>query len=281
MNEAGWDRTRRRTREALAWVGDRLDPLAALVAGFAAVVAGLFGLIHGDELTTATLGVLVVVAFSLVHERTLRLNASRRIDEVLGAVGKTHDAVKVLDIGAPYHVVISESTWDISEDGSARVVRWKKVRFAQDDVIAVVDWYTGDGTIGAPTYKPGKAVHPFVSDGRTCMLVALDRPYARDEERDLIIERTVEGAFPKNPDRVWTMVLDSTSLLRMVVRWPATRPPTAVRLHRRSDLDRGKPTTVHPVMSDDGRLEFTAEIQEPERGERMGIEWDWEPPPTS
>ncbi len=256
-----------------------MDPLAALVAGAVAALAGLFGWLEGDALTTATLGVLVVVALSLVRERTLRLNASKRIDEVLDESARTREDVKLLDSGHPYHVVVSESTWDIHEDGAAHVIRWKKLRFAQNDVIAIVDWSTGDGVATGTTYKPGKEVHTFVVDGRHSTLVALDRPYARDEEQDLLIERTRRDAFLKNPDRVWVSCLDPTSLMRLTVRWPIARPPKAVRFLRRSDWDSGRPVVVPPVKAEDGRLEFTAEIPEPVRGERMCIEWDWEPPP--
>lgn len=266
-------------KTALEWAGGHLDPLAALLAGAVAALAGLFGWLEGDALTTATLGVLVVVAFSLVRERTLRLNASKRIDEALSEVLRTREDVKLLDSGHPYHVVVSESTWDLRDDGSARVIRWKKLRFAQNDVIAVVDWASGDGATTQTTYQPGKVVHSFVVDGRNSTLVALDRPYARDEEQDLLIERTRRDAFLKDPDRVWVFCIDPTSLMRITVRWPTARPPRAIRFLRRSDSELGRPVVVQPIKGEDGRLEFTAEIPEPVRGERMCIEWDWEPPP--
>jgi hypothetical protein len=266
-------------KNTLEWIGGHLEPVAALLAGAVAALAGLFGLLKGDALTTATLGVLVVVALSLVRERTLRLNASKRIDQALAEVVRTREDVKLLDSGHPYHVVVSESTWDIHDDGSTHAIRWKKLRFAQNDVIAVVDWAGGDGDTEQTTYNPGKAVHTFVVDRRNSTLVALDRPYARDEERDLLIERTRQNAFLKTPDRIWVFCLDPTSLMRATVRWPTTRPPQAIRFLRRSDSEPGRPVVVQPVKGADGRLEYTAEIAEPIRGERMCIEWDWEPPP--
>jgi hypothetical protein len=278
-DDGGWGKLEW-LKGTLEWIGGHLDPLAALLAGGVAALAGLFGWLEGDALTTATLGVLVVVALSLVRERTLRLTASRRIDEVLSETARTREDVKLLDTGHPYHVVASESIWDIAADGSSHVVRWKRLRFAQNDVIAIVDWSTGDGTPTNTTYKPGKPVHEFVVDGRHSTLVALDRPYARDEEQDLLIERSREGVFVKSPDRVWVVCLDPTSLMKVTVRWPVTRPPKAVRFIRRSDREPGRPVTVQPVKADDGRLEFTAEVTEPERGERICIEWDWEPPPA-
>jgi hypothetical protein len=270
-----------RLKRAASWTAEHLDPLAALLAGAAAALAGLFGWLEGDALTTATLGVLVVVAFSLVRERTLRLNASKRIDEAVAEAVRTRADVKLLESGHPYHVVASESTWDLRADGSVRVLRWKRLRFAQNDVIAVVDWSTGDGTALNITYKPGKVVHNFVVEGRNYSLVALDRPYARDEEQDLIIERERRATFVKSPDRVWVYCLDPTTMMRATVRWPLTRPPTAVRFLRRSDQERGRPVVVRPLKSDqDGRMEFTAEISEPSRGERFCIEWDWDAPPN-
>jgi hypothetical protein len=267
-----------RLKPALLWAWDHLDPLAALLAGAAATLAGLFGWLEGEELSTATLGVLVIVALALVHERTLRLSASERIDEVLAEVHKTRASVSVLDLGTPYHVIENDSMWDIHENGDAHARRRKLLRFAQDEVVSVVDWFRGDGEVTNITYLPGKPVHEFALDGRACTLVALDRPYVRDEEADFIVERDVKGVFTKTPDRIWVVTTDSTSLVRTGVRWPANRPPTAVRFFRKTDTERQKPVTVAPTLGADGRMEFVTEIQEPEPGERICIEWDWDPP---
>lgn len=283
MNGSSKDRSWGRfdwLKTTLGWIGVRLDVLAALLAGAAAAVSGAFGDASSHALTTATLGVLTVVALSLVLERSLRLKANERMQDVLNEAKSTHDAVQILNSGVPYHVVESDSAWDIAEDGSARSVRRRLLRFAQDDAISVVDWITADGQIQDTKYTPGKAVHEFVSDGRKLTLVALDRPHARDEEREFTVERSVRGAFLKNPDRGWVIALDPTSLMRITIRWPRERPPKAVRFLRRTDTDRGKPVIVAAAIGKDGRSEFTAEVREPARGERIGVEWDWDPPPA-
>jgi hypothetical protein len=171
--------------------------------------------------------------------------------------------------------------WNLQDDGSAHVFRRKKLRFAHDDAILVYDWYQSDGKSTKPVYKPegSKEVHKFVSDGRRFTVVALDRPRNRGEECEFVSERTSERAFEKNPDRVIARALDPTGLLSITIRWPKNRPPKEVRIIRRTDADRGMPTSVRPHKARDGRMEETVKVLRPQLGERVGMEWDWEPSP--
>jgi hypothetical protein len=262
------------------WVLGRLDAIAALLTGGAAAVFAAKGDLKGQDLAAVTLTVLTVVALSLVVERGLRLKASNGIEEVLDELHKTRDAVRVLESGSPYHVVESDSTWDIQDDGSTKLVRRKRLRFAQDDVVTVLDWLKADGKIKDIKYRPlpGNRIHTYDSDGREHTLVALDRPYAREEELDFFVERTIEQCFVKTPDRTTVHALESTSLIRMTVRWPIGRPPRAVRFYRRTDAERRKPVVPPVIQGQDGRMEVTIDAQDPGRGERICLEWDWEPP---
>jgi hypothetical protein len=262
------------------WVLGRLDALAALLTGGVAAVLAATGDLAGQDLAAVTLTVLTVVALSLVVERGLRLKASHGIEEVLDELHKTRDAVRVLESGSPYHVVESESTWDIQDDGTAKLLRRKRLRFAQDDVVTVLDWLKADGKVNDIKYRPlpGRRIHTYDSDGRKHTLVALDRPYGRDEELDFYIERTIEQCFVKSPDRTTVHALESTSLIRMTVRWPVARPPRAVRFYRRTDAERRKPVVPPVVKGPGGHMEVTIEAQDPGRGERICLEWDWEPP---
>ncbi|HEY8808648.1 MAG TPA: hypothetical protein VIM28_01385 [Solirubrobacterales bacterium] len=214
--------------------------------------------------------------------------------KVLEEIQRTGDAVAVLASPAPYHVLVNESVWEIDGNGDAKAFRRKQLRFTQDDVITVTDWYRGDGGItnadffvgegtdsiaqGKPIdtakMRPAKVVHTFPSRGRKCALVALDRAYMRDEVRDYLVKREGKGVFPQNPDRVWIATLESTALVRMILRW-SDRLPTEVRLIRQMDTVSGRPVKLMPVQLEDGRSEFKAEIPEPRQGERIGVEWDW------
>jgi hypothetical protein len=269
------------------WVFGRLDTLTALIGGGIAAAFAAKGSLTGHDLAAATLSLLALVAFSMVVERSLRLKASMGIEkirtdieEVRDDIQKTREALRVLESGSPYHVTISESTWDLNHDGGVSLLRRKHLRIAQDDVVTVLDWLKADGEVVENKYRPlpGKPVHTYDSDGRQHVLVALDRPRMRDEELDFFIERKVERAFVGNPEQVLIVAYESTSLVRMTVRWPATRPPTEVRFYRRSDAERRKPVVLRTTKTDDGREQVEIDAQNPSLGERICIEWDWEPP---
>jgi hypothetical protein len=275
------------------WIEDRGDTAAALAVGIAAAIAAFLGHIKDvDKLAEAMLTVLVIIAVSMVIERERRLKDRRRLAKILDEIQRTGDAVEVLASPTPYHVLINESIWEIAGNGDVRAIRRKRLRFTQDDVVTVTDWYRGDGSLGETKFfvgegpdsidiestaighmHPAKVVHEFPSQGRDCALVALDRAYMRDEVRDYVVSRKGTGIFPKNPDRIWIATLESTSLLRIVLRW-SERLPTEVRLIRQVDSAPGRPIKFVPTTSD-GRSEFKTEIPEPRQGERIAVEWDW------
>jgi membrane protein implicated in regulation of membrane protease activity len=283
MGTTSWSQTLgKEATRAAGWVFGRLDTLAALLGGAIAAVLAAKGGLKGQDLGTAILSLLSVVAFSMVVERSLRLKASHGIDDVRADLKKTREALRVLESGSPYHVTVNESTWDIGADGTANLERRKHLRFSQDEVVAVLDWLKADGVVQNIQYRPppGKRIHSYDSDGRQHVLVALDRPYARDEELDFYIERTVEHCFVKTPDRVTVYAIESTSLIKMTVRWPLDRPPRAVRFYRRTDAERRKPVTLQAQKGVNGRAEVQVDAQDPDPGERICIEWDWDPPPA-
>lgn len=287
---ATWDKKlKEEAGRGAKWIGGRLDTLAALIGGAtAAILVGTGSVESTKDLAALTLAVLSVVAFSLVVERSLKFKSGKELEEVREQVQKVGDdvqrayqALRVLESASPYHVVESDSTWDIQEDGSVNVVRRKRLRFSQEDVVTVIDWVKGDGSIQGITYRPSASespIHSYINDGRQYSLIALDRPYGRDEELDFFTERRVENCFVKTPDRTTVVPLESTSLVKMRVRWPADHPPQAVRFSRRTDTERQKPISLSVTEGEGGRSEVQVEAERPERGERLCIEWDWDPP---
>jgi membrane protein implicated in regulation of membrane protease activity len=263
-------------RRGLLWAADRIDPLAALVGGLAAAIVGTVGAAKGDTLATATLAVLTVVALSLLRERSSRISLRSHLDDVLEQVGDTRLAVKAIESARSYHVMLDETTWDLQGRGEvAYATRRKRLRFVQDEVITVVDWFQGDGKSDIE-YPLGKPVHSFKADGRACTLIALDRFYGRGEELDFLVKRTARDAFPGNPDRAAVVTLDQVSVLRMTVKWSVERPPTAVRLRRmRADGVVQVQNVTDQLTCLSERSVYTVTVDEPERGGRTSIEWDW------
>jgi hypothetical protein len=289
----------KRLTKIVGWIEERGETAIALAVAVSATIYAALGKVDTvGELAPLVLGVLVVMALALVIERERRIKESQRLDRIAGDLGRTAEGIEILGTPTPYHVILSESLWEIEANGNAHTTRLKRLRFTQDDVIAVTEWHRGDGKIESIDRLVGKAkpvedtpaedqrdslkatqvIHTFPSRGRELGLVPLDRAYVRDEECDYVIDRRSKGLFPKNPDRSWVTILESTSLVRIVVRW-ADRHPTEVRLIRQHGPSAGRPLKFPPTTRDDGRTEFRISIPEPRLGEQIGVEWDW--PPTT
>lgn len=62
---------RLKERITWAWARENVDALVVLVLGFVLAILGLLQVVKGDALTAATLGVLAVLAFTVLRERPL------------------------------------------------------------------------------------------------------------------------------------------------------------------------------------------------------------------
>ena len=262
-------------RRALVWSGRRLDALAALAAGFGTALAGALGLIKGETLTTATLGVLTVVALALLLERSLPLNTQRDLREARSEIQSVR---ATLAAGAsPYYVMKDESVWDIRDRGaSSTAVRTRLLHFNQDETRTVLDWLSGDGS-SETSYDRGLSIRDFQHDGRKYKLVFLDRFYNHGDTLSFVTRRTATDSFPGNTERVAIEAVNKVDLLRLKVIWPEDRPPTGVWLRRtNAGGERVEKTDVtSSVRTEKGRGCYATEVQEPERGGRTTIEWDW------
>ena len=299
VTKNGKDGPRRRPFAAIAsWIEARGETAVALGGAIAATIyASVNKITKVEDLAPVILGVLVVIAVAMVIERERRIKEGKRLDRLKKDIERTLEGIEILRTPTPYHVILNESVYDIEANGDANAARLKKLRFTQDDVIAIVDWWRGEGDPESVERLVGKAkpiettppaaqrahlkatdvVHKYESRARKVGLVPLDRAYVRDEECDYVVDRRHKGLFPKNPDRAWIAVLESTTRVRMVVRW-SERHPTEIRLIRELGTASGRPMKFTPERLDDGRSRFRIDIPEPQLGERIGVEWDWPAP---
>jgi membrane protein implicated in regulation of membrane protease activity len=275
------EQKRRKTEAAWHYIFGHADPLFILLAGLAVGFGGVFGLVKGDNLTSATLLVLSVVGFSLLQERSLRLDAKKKLDEIGDQLAETESTVKALHSGSPYHVLLDAATWDISaQDGSlAYGTREKKIRFEHNKVLSLYDFAQGDGTDAAAEYSHGKKVDSFVFEGRRYSLIGLGRIYSRGDEIDFCVKRTMRNTFPtSHGECIGVRTLDPTTQLRIDVTWPRDRALRAVRLGITTAAGQSRYEDVtSQVMTRDGRPMYTVERGEPEQGGLTTVEWDWDP----
>jgi len=262
----------------LLWLGSRAHSALALVAAIVAVVGTeLEWFTSTKDLTAVTLGVLTVVALALLIERGLPLSIQKDLRNLGDSVGQARGDIAALHTGSAYHVLEDKSAWEIEKRGEiSKVVRTKKLRFAQDGVITLLDYAGGDGT-GRSEYSRGTPVKDFKLDGRDFRLLLLERFYNRGDELDFEVRRTAKDRFPRATERVRIEARHVIFVLRLSVRWSSERLPTAVRLRTRTPTGQTTTTIVTGEVKTDsaGCKEYSVAVNEPELGGETAIEWDW------
>lgn len=260
------------------------EPLVAILAGLVLGILGLAGGIEGDDLAGATLIVLSILAWSLLRERLLRIEANKNIEALEGGLGETIDAVNAIQSGNPYSVLSHETTWDIVEaDGSLVIAtRVKKIRIDQNNVFALYDFSTGDGNRDIE-YSPGSCVSTFIGHGgKEYDLIDLGRIYNRGERIDFKVRRTVRDGFLADRELVAVDTRDATERMTLTVVWPPDRPPTSLTLSRGTPSHDWKNEDVLKEVktNDEGRQFFQVEIYAPEKGGSTTIAWEWDAVPS-
>jgi hypothetical protein len=256
------------------------EPVAAILVGLVLAISGLTGGIEGDDLAAATLVVLSLLAFSLLRERLLRIEANKNIEDLGSRLDDTTDAVNAIQSGNPYSVLSHETTWDIAEsDGSlVYATRVKQIRIDQNNVFALYDFSNGDGdrTI---EYSPGKCVSKFIGHGgKDYDLIDLGRIYNRGERLDFKVKRTVRDGFLADRELVAVDTRDATERMTLKILWPADRPPTSLILGRGTPSHDWKNEDVlNEVKKEGERPTYRVDIYSPDKGGSTTIEWEWEP----
>jgi hypothetical protein len=259
------------------------EPLVAILAGLVLGILGLVGGIEGDDLAGATLIVLSILAWSLLRERLLRIEANKNVEALEGGLEESIDAVNAIQSGNPYSVLSHETTWDIVEaDGSLVVAtRVKKIRIDQNNVFALYDFSTGDGDREVE-YSPGSCVSTFIGHaGKDYDLIDLGRIYNRGERIDFKVKRTVRNGFLADRELVAVDTRDATERMTLKVIWPQDRPPTSLTLSRGTPSHDWKNEDVLKEVStnDEGRRYYQVDIYTPEKGGSTTIAWEWDSVP--
>jgi len=255
------------------------EPLVAIFAGLILGILGLAGGIEGDDLAGATLIVLSILAWSLLRERLLRIEANKNIEALQGGLDETTDAVNAIQSGNPYSVLSHETTWDIAKaDGSLVVAtRVKKIRIDQNNVFALYDFSTGDGDREIE-YSPGKCVSTFTGHGgKGYDLIDLGRIYNRGERIDFKVTRRVRNGFLAPRELVAVDTRDATERMTLTILWPPDRPPTSLTLSRGTPSNDWKNEDVLKELkrNEAGRPVYKVDIYAPEKGGSTTIEWEW------
>jgi membrane protein implicated in regulation of membrane protease activity len=263
----------------LSRVVELADVLIIIIAGAILVLLSIVGTLKSTQaLGSAILAVLAVVAVSILRDRMERRQPEREITEVHTDLAETRRALKAIELGRAYHVLLHDTTWDLeAKDGSlVHVERLKKLVFNQPDVVSLYDFVRGVGDVDF-AYTPGKiADKDLTVEGAPAVLISLGRVYSRGDKLDFLLKRTRHGGFLKDQENVSVTTRDLTYELRMKVLWPVGRPPSAVRLVK---INAQRETSTTDVLNDvgmeAGRNCYVYKETEPEKGSNTMIEWNW------
>src|SRR5450631_1441582 len=105
---------------AFRWFWDRIDTLAALLLGIICSILGLIGIAQSFIITSATLGVLTILAFSLLRDRSQREFMQNSLNQLTTKFdGPSLDAIfskSAEDI--PILVDAEREAWFLQETGT-------------------------------------------------------------------------------------------------------------------------------------------------------------------
>lgn len=152
----------------------------------------------------------------------------------------------------------------------------QRVKFLQDNVIAIPDFAWGEGQIFA-SYKcsPGKVVDYYQQGDRWNILISLRETKGRGDIEDFYIERVVQHGF-RQSDEWWQIeVRHPTKHLKLSLIFPHQRQCQRAVIVKRS---RHKSTVLgseHISHLPDGRQIVTWETKNINRLEVYTLKWQW------
>jgi hypothetical protein len=256
---------------------ERYDTLIPLLAGAATAVLGFAQVLGVQALIEATLVVLAALGFAQYKAHSRDVELEGELAGVRDLVADANSYMQVLASGEPYHVLRSETIWDLNTHDAARVpsIKHKRIRFDQNGMLAIRDYSRPDGSVDGYDCTPYKRVREFPNGPRTEFLIALDRIYNRGDEIDFDVRRTLIGSFQGTTEHVGVTITEPCQHVVLVVIWPQTRAPSEVwyehGLARYARVD----VPLQALSSRDGRSEFRLAINEPQQGDQITIYWKW------
>lgn len=266
---------RTRRARAVRLVLEYLDLIAAAAVALVAIVLGFAHVLEGDDLTEVVVLLLAALAVTMIRERFLR---DRALQEVT-------DLSTVAHSGKSWEILNATHTWDIQDDGSADVRSVKELRFLQDEVISVYEFYNPTGSSTDPECTGGavggyqkklKVLHTNFPGpkGRRYRIISLEGMWHRGQRMTFTVARSLSDCFVEEHESVGVEVEIPTDYLTLKVVWPQNRVPHAVQLERADRLTLIKGEDL-PVDSG-GRRSYEVEVPQPALHEAILIGWDWE-----
>lgn len=176
---------------------------------------------------------------------------------------------EVLEYDSTLELVDSKGEW-------ATFKRLQKVRFLQNNVIAIQDHVMGDGDV-VDDYRcsPGIVADCYPEGDHWNILISLRETKSRGDVEDIYIERRVRSGFTKSEEwrqmEVWTPIKD----MRLSIIFPKDRHC------KRAMVKRRKANKTIPLGQEyfhilpDGRQKLIWEKKNPRLAEVYTFQWIW------
>ena len=177
-----------------------------------------------------------------------------------------------------YEVLDYESTLEILDPRGmvAKFNKTEKVRFLQDNVIAIQDLLWGiKKNIYAYKCAPGVPVDFYATDHKTSVVISLRKIYSSKDELDLNMQWYLKGE-PIGKAGSWgTHINRYTHKITLNVVFPAGRPPIRVWIcegNKKKSIELGKESIS---QLPDKQWQISWEKKNPQLYETYTMNWEW------
>ena len=177
-----------------------------------------------------------------------------------------------------YEVLNYDSTLEILDDEGrkGRFSKVEKVRFLQDNVIAIQDQVWGiNNTISDYICSPGLPVDFYQSGHKTYIIISLREIKSKGDIEEYNFQWKLEGKLVRKYGYWETFINRSTNNLEIKLIYPKHRPPIRVWV-----VEQNKKKTIeldekNLTQLPDKRWQIVWEKKNPRLYENYTIKWEW------
>lgn len=179
--------------------------------------------------------------------------------------------------GFPYELLSHDFVLELRDSGKdGFLTRTARIRFLQDQVIALHDRVWGEGDLSPARYAgPGAVVDQFVGEDRQhYTLVSLREPKRRGETATVEVAHLFRGMFSHRKTGFDVDVDRPTRNLRVEIRFPSLRPPSEAWLIEKRTGNVSRLTGANLVRGGRG-ARIVWRCRRPRLRECYRTEWRW------
>lgn len=177
-----------------------------------------------------------------------------------------------------YEILDYDSTLQLADPQGKRAIltRRERIRFLQDNVVAIHDHAWGDGDLFA-SYKcqPGVPVDIYEDGSKYNILISLRETKRKGDTLDLWIERIIEGGFTQRNEWLETEVDHWTDQMKLSIVFPKDRHCKRATLSRRKTDKTFRLPQDRFALLPNGDQKLTWSTHRPSLHDCYTVKWVW------